>query len=208
MSTRVIGLEEFFLKVDRTVYGLGGANPKAVGAACQVYKNAIFREVARDVGPERRIRNWGSSNIRQAGGLKIGARYDVKGKANAVGLVKGTPPGAWKALEYGTQAHVIGLGKNATARLVTYALSGGPNKRARGQLRSRQRKMGVLFANSGPGSTAPRSGAYSHPIARPVTHPGAKGKKTFTRAVRSAERTAITAYQNTIWREGFTSVWR
>jgi hypothetical protein len=200
--------EEFIVKVSRTATTLADINPKAVGAACLVYKNTIHREVAKELGPERRMRNWGGERLRTAGGLKVGARYDVKGRANAVGLVKGTPPGAWKAIEYGTQPHIIGLGKGATARLIGYTFTGGPNKRARGQLRRQQRNQRPLFANAGRGSRSPRSGAYSHPVSKPIAHPGTKGSRTFTRATRVAEPNAMFAYRNTMWRQGVVAVWQ
>ncbi|MGA1077139.1 MAG: hypothetical protein ACO307_18745, partial [Ilumatobacteraceae bacterium] len=169
---------ELVAKFEATAKALGDVNPRAVGAACQVYKNTIQREVAKDIGPERGLSNWGSAKYRAAGGLRIGAGYDVKGRANAVGIVEGRPRGAWKVLEYGTQPHIIGLGKGATGRLVSYALSGGPNKRARGQLNRQLRKQKALFANTGPGSKSARGGGYSHPIARPIQHPGTSGKRT------------------------------
>jgi len=200
-------LYDVVTKFERSAKAFGDLNPRAVGAACLVYKNAILRDVTKELGPDRRLSNWGNYNQRQQGGLKIGARYDVRGRTNAVGLVKGTPIGAWKVLEYGTAPHIIGLGKGGTARLLTYALSGGPNKRARGQLRRQQRKFNALFANVSQGSTSPRSGRYSHPIGRPIQHPGAKGKRIFTKATQGAENFAMTAYRNTIIREGFTAVW-
>ena len=198
--------EEFFLKIAKTSKALGEVNPKAVGAACLVYKNTILREVAKEIGNDRRMSNFGSMKQQASGGLRIGARYDVKGRANAVGLVKGTPPGAWKVLEYGTQPHIIGMGKGATGRLVTYALTGGPNKRARGQIRRQQRKFKPLFANTGPGSKT-GVGKYSHPIGKPITHPGTKGKGTFTRATRMGEADAMTAYRNTHARLSVQAIW-
>lgn len=199
--------QEFILKVDKTARALADVNPKAVGAACLVYKNTMLREVAKEIGPERRMRNFGSQTQRRQGGLKIGVGYDVKGRANATGLVKGRPPGAWKVLEYGTQPHIIGMGKGATGRLVMYALTGGPNKRARGQLRRQQRKFKPLFANTGPGSTT-GTGKYTHPVNKPIAHPGVAGKRTFSRAASQGEPFAMQAYRDTIAREGLIAVWQ
>ena len=199
--------EQFILKVQKTARTLGDVNPQAVGAACLVYKNTMMREVAKDIGPERRLTNFGSQTQRRQGGLRIGVGYDVKGRANAVGLVKGRPPGAWKVLEYGTQPHIIGMGKGATGRLITYALTGGPNKRARGQLRRQQRKFKPLFANTGPGSTTGKGG-YSHPVNKPIAHPGTRGKRTFSRAATQGEPLAMQAYRDTIVRNGLIAVWQ
>lgn len=198
---------ELVAKFEATAKALGDVNPRAVGAACQVYKNTIQREVAKDIGPERGLSNWGSAKRRAAGGLRIGAGYDVKGRANAVGLVEGRPAGAWKVLEYGTQPHIIGLGKGATGRLVSYALSGGPNKRARGQLNRQLRKQKVLFANTAPGSKAGRGGRYDHPVGRPIMHPGSKGKGTFKRAVKMGEPLAMQAYRDTVVRSGIAAIY-
>jgi len=185
---------EFVAKFERLALNSGQANYDAVKAAAQTYKDVMLIEVAKDTGGNMRLSRWGSPARRKAGGLRLGVGYDIKGRENATAFIYGRPQGAWKVLEYGTQPHIIGLGKGATSRLVSYALSGGPNKRARGQLNRQLRKRTVMFANTGPGSKSARGGEYGHPISKPIQHPGAKGKNTFTRGVRRAEPRAIEVY--------------
>ena len=185
---------EFVAKFERLALNSGQANYDAVKAAAQTYKDVLLIEIAKDTGGNMRLSGWGSAARRKAGGLRLGVGYDIKGRENATAFIYGRPQGAWKVLEYGTQPHIIGLGKGATGRLVSYALSGGPNKRARGQLNRQLRKQKVLFANAGPGSKSARGGDYGHPISRPIMHPGSKGKGTFTRGTRRAEPRAVEVY--------------
>ena len=185
---------EFVAKFERLALNAGQANYDAVKAAAQTYKDVMLIEVAKDTGGNMKLSAWGSPARRKTGGLKLGVGYDIKGRENATAFIYGRPQGAWKVLEYGTQPHIIGLGKGATSRLISYALGGGPNKRARGQLNRQLRKQKALFANTGPGSKSARGGGYSHPIARPIQHPGTSGKRTFTRGARRAEPRAIEVY--------------
>lgn len=185
---------EFVAKFERLALNAGQANYDAVEAAARTYKDVMLIEVAKDTGGNMKLSAWGSPARRKTGGLKLGVGYDIKGRENATAFIYGRPQGAWKVLEYGTQPHIIGLGKGATSRLISYALGGGPNKRARGQLNRQLRKQKALFANTGPGSKSARGGGYSHPIARPIQHPGTSGKRTFTRGARRAEPRAIEVY--------------
>ena len=198
---------EFVAKFERLALNAGQANYDAVKAAAQTYKDVMLIEVAKDTGGNMKLSAWGSPARRKTGGLKLGVGYDIKGRENATAFIYGRPQGAWKVLEYGTQPHIIGLGKGATGRLVSYALSGGPNKRARGQLNRQLRKQKVLFANAGPGSKSPRGGKYGHPISRPIMHPGSKGKGTFKRAVKMGEPLAMQAYRDTVVRSGIAAIY-
>jgi len=74
-----------------------GLSKKTVTAAALVYKGSVLTQARSATGGDMRLSRWG----RQAGGLKLGAGFEVSGNSPAVALLKPRPAGPWTVVEFG-----------------------------------------------------------------------------------------------------------
>lgn len=188
--------DEFVTKVGRYVGACGQANRKATMEAAGVYKDGVLKAAKRDVGNDGAFGNWGKNRQRKnPKPLRLGAGYDVRGYENAVALLKARPAGAWKVLEYGTQAHPLVAGLTKKQRRVGVLF---------GQLTGEEVSIGT-FIGGRRGSrevNGVKRRRSSLALKLPdgnfrfgVRHPGARAKKTWSRGIEASTEGAMRTYR-------------
>jgi hypothetical protein len=93
-SKNVDELNAKLVAAGATVVGLGR---QTVTAAALVYKGSVLAQARVASGGDMRLSRWG----RQAGGLKLGAGFNVQGNTSAVAVLTPRPMGPWKVVEAG-----------------------------------------------------------------------------------------------------------
>ena len=89
--------DELSAKMVAAGAGIIGLSRQTVTAAAVVYKESVLAQARSASGGDMRLSRWG----RQAGGLKLGAGFNVQGNTSAVAVLTPRPMGPWKVVEAG-----------------------------------------------------------------------------------------------------------
>lgn len=177
---------ELAAKLTLAATALGRANRKAVGEAANTYKFGALQTAREDVGPDLRLSRWGAKRGKSTQGVKLGARYDVRGSTNAVALLKARPQGVWKVVEYGSKPHPIvpGVSKRQTRFAASLANLTGETVNASTIVAGRKgkkRRMALKFPDGN--------------IRFGANHPGSRAKKTWSRGIDRATPGALRTFR-------------
>lgn len=176
-------------KVGRNISASGKAlvqnNRNATRNAAMAFKAAELKQARKDSGGDLVLSRWGRR------GVKLNVGFDLEGSpGEQKATVKPRPMGPWKVLEYGAKPHPIipGLTRRQQRAMALFsAMAGGRGEfdtaalagMARGNRNnrggSRRKKRALFLAAKGFGDKRGQGMAYAN-------HPGAKAKRTWTKA--------------------------
>lgn len=172
---------EFAAKIAAGGVAIAAANRQAVTAAAQAAKVVTLQTAVPDTGGDLRLSRWGKNGVR----LNVGYEVAATSPDYAVARVSPRPLGVWRVLNDGSKPHPIVPGaKRGSRRAGRVAVGFGPTLPAGSIAEGRSFRGSMRVLSFGPGQVA----AYA-------THPGSKGKNTWTRGVETARPLATRTYQ-------------
>ena len=174
VTMRLVGRNELLRDLEQAPAKLAKAQRDAVNAIALMAKTTALGEAARDLGGDLTMGRMGA-------GVKVGARYTIRGTQNPTALVVPYPPGPWYLLEYGSPREYTIMSRGV-------GRAKGRSRRAR--LAARQEMYETLF-----GGHNPTGGFLGNPKAgfaamSPVTHPAQRSHHTWSRAAAVSKRVA------------------
>lgn len=179
---------EFGAKMIKTGEKLVEVNTAATAAAAQVYKDAVIASGRAATGGDGQLSRWGKdrTKVGYKGGVKLNARYQIKGKGGTTeAVLLAVPMGVWKVVEYGSSPHPIVPGATKKMRQGAQLMSlmtGADTAGALAGARKGSKKRRVMVWGNG------NFAAYTR-------HPGTKGKKAWSTGIAKGTPGAVNAYK-------------
>lgn len=169
-KTTVSGFDRLEKRISGVIGGAPLANRKAVEEAALITKNIGIAEIAKDIGADLSMSNFGK------GGVRVRPWYNVRGKYRPTAVIRPVPPGPAQLLETGSYRKPGGYGIQARI---------GNARTKRGRRERRQALYDSLFGGVNVGFLGSRERNFA--AMGVVHHPGTEGKGPWARTTAKAK---------------------